>query len=150
MSWIEEKFEEQRKAEEERRKLEAEKEAKRRATEERILTIWGRLVHAIESDVGSFNRHPDAPTRLLVTMLDNSVELHWEDNYGPLLLIELNLEQQVLKYSTPVQQPEKWRAHIGEIKFGADSDLLVPNGGNTTKKASIAEASRFLLEPVLF
>jgi hypothetical protein len=150
MGWIERKFDEQRKAAEEHRKQQAEAEAKRRALEEKMLTIWGRLVHSIEQDVLAFNQHPDAPARLLVTMFDNSIELHWEDSYGPLLLVELNLDQQLVKYSTPVQQPEKWHAHIGEIKFGADHDLLIPNGSSATKKASIPDTSRFLLEPVLF
>ena len=150
MGWIEKKFEEQRNAEAERRKKEAEAEAHRRVHEERILNIWGRLVHTIEQDVLAFNQHPDAPGKLLVTMFDNSFEIHWQDNYRPLLLIELNLDQQVLKYSTPVQHPEKWRAHIGEIKFSPDYELLVPNGSAATKKASVQDASRFLLEPVLF
>ncbi len=150
MSWIDEKFIEQRAAAEERRKQLEEEEAKRRAQQERQLTLWGRLIHALESDVKAFNQHPEAPRKLLITMLDHSLELHWEDNYGPLLLVELNLDQEVIKYSTPVQQPGKWRAHLGEIKFGADYDLLVPNGTNVTKRASINEASRFLLEPVLF
>lgn len=150
MSWIKEKFEEQRIAAEEKRKKAEEAEAKRRALQEKYLMIWGRLLHSIEQDVTAFNEHPEAPRKLLVTTFDHSVELHWEDNYGALLLIELNLDQEVMKYSTPVQQPEKWRAHIGEIKFAADYDLLVPNGTNVTKKVSIADASRFLLEPVLF
>jgi hypothetical protein len=150
MSWIEKKFEEQRKAAEERRKNEAEAAARRRAQEERILTIWSRLVHTIEQDVTAYNQHPEAPAKLVINLLDNILELHWEKNYGPLLLLELNLEQQVLKYSTPVTQPEKWHAHIGEIKFGSDYDLLIPNGASATKKASIHDASRFLLEPVLF
>lgn len=150
MGWIEEKFIEQRAAAEERRKQVEEEEAKRRALQEKYLTLWGRLIHAIEQDVVAFNQHPEAPRKLLVTMLDHSIELHWEDNYGPLLLVELNLEQEVIKYSTPVQQPGKWRAHLGEIKFGADYDLLVPNGSSTTKRATINDTSRFLLEPVLF
>lgn len=150
MSWIEEKFVEQRAAAEERRKQVEEEEAKRRAVQEKCLTLWGRLIHAIEQDVLAFNQHPEAPRKLLVTMLDHSIELHWEDNYGALLLVELNLDQEVIKYSTPVQQPGKWRAHLGEIKFGADYDLMVPNGNNVTKRASINETSRFLLEPVLF
>jgi hypothetical protein len=150
MHWIEEKFAERRRAEEERHKHAAEEETKRRALEERMLTVWGRLAHAIEQDVLAFNQHPDASRKLLVTMLDNSVELHWEDNYGPLLLLELNLEQQLMKYSTPVQQPEKWRSHIGEIRFGSDYDLLVPNGAGTTHKIAISDTARFLLEPVLF
>jgi hypothetical protein len=150
MNWIEEKFVEQRAAAEERRKQVEEEEAKRRTLQEKHLTLWGRLIHAVEQDVLAFNQHPEAPRRLLVSMFDHSIELHWEDNYGPLLLVELNLDQEVIKYSTPVQQPEKWRAHIGEIKFGADYDLMVPNGTNITKRASIGEASRFLLEPVLF
>jgi hypothetical protein len=150
MTWIEEKFIAQRAAAEERRKQIEEEEAKRRALQEKYLMLWGKLIHAIEQDVLAFNEHPEAPRKLLVTMLDHSIELHWEDNYGALLLVELNLDQQVIKYSTPVQQPEKWRAHIGEIKFGADYDLMLPNGTNVTKRGSIAETSRFLLEPVLF
>jgi len=150
MSWIEEKFIEQRAAAEERRKQLEEEEAKRRALLERYLTLWGRLIHAIEQDVLAFNQHPEAPRKLLLTMFDHSIELHWEDNYGPLLLVEMNLDQEVIKYSTPVQQPGKWRAHLGEIKFGGDYDLMVPNGTNVTKRATINEASRFLLEPVLF
>ena len=150
MGWIEKKFDEQRNAEAERRKKEAEAEARRRIHEERLLNIWARLIHTIEQDVIAFNQHPEAPGKLLLTMLDNSFEIHWQDNYGPLLLIELNLDQHLLKYSTPVQQPEKWRAHIGEIKFSPDYDLLIPNGSGTTKKASIQDTSRFLLEPVLF
>lgn len=150
MSWIEEKFIAQRAAAEERRKQEEEEEAKRRALLEKYLTLWGRLIHALEQDVQAFNQHPEAPRKLLVTMFDHSIELHWEDNYGPLLLVELNLDQEVIKYSTPVQQPGKWRAHLGEIKFGAEYDLMVPNGTNVTARASINETSRFLLEPVLF
>jgi hypothetical protein len=150
MSWIEEKFIEQRAAAEERRKQLEEEEAKRRALQEKYLALWGRLIHSIEQDVQTFNRHPEAPRKLLVTMFDHSVELHWEDNYGPLLLVELNMDQEVIKYSTPVQQPGKWRAHLGEIKFGSEYDLLIPNGASTTKRAGINETSRFLLEPVLF
>jgi hypothetical protein len=150
MSWIEKKFEEQRREEQERLKKEAEAEARRRLHEERILNLWGRLIHTIEQDILAFNQHPDAPGKLVVTILDNSFELHWQENYGPLLLLELNLDQQVLQYSTPVQQPEKWHAHIGEIKFSSDFELLIPNGASATKKASLQDASRFLLEPVLF
>lgn len=150
MSWIEEKFVEQRIAAEERRKHAAEEEAKRRALYEKYLMIWGKLIHTIEQDVALYNRHPEASRRLLVTNFDHSIELHWEDNYGPLLLLELNLDQQLMKFSTPVQQPEKWHAHIGEIKFGNDYDLLIPTGSNLTKKATVAQTSQFLLEPVLF
>jgi hypothetical protein len=143
--WVNSKFESNKLAAEDEVQRAARKEEEQMASEQYLTVAWQNLIVAVTADIAEWNLLRSAKHVQLRTTPGRS-GIHYDGQLGFILDLQLDRRTASVKYLAPSQQASKWRQHNGELEITTDAEFLGPS----RERLSPEQASRFLLEPVLF
>ena len=145
MSWMDSRLEALRLADEEKQRV----QQKTDQLEQHPPPAWLNLIAAIEARVAEWNC-VDGRTQLHLNKSAGQISLHHARQLGSILELRLDPRALVVKYSAPTQQANNWMRHCGELQINSDGLFVGSPGSEISVPSTAAEASQFLLKPVLF
>jgi len=144
-SWVNGKFEIDKLAAEDAAQRTARKEEEQMASEQHLSVAWRNLIAAVTADIAEWNLLKSKKHLRLRTTPGRS-GIHYDGQLGFILDLQLDRRAASVKYLAPSQQASNWRQHNGELEITSDAEFLGPG----RERLNPQQASRFLLEPVLF
>lgn len=145
MNWMDSRLETLRLAEEEKKRVQQETER----LEQQPPPAWLDLIAAIEANVEEWNSVKER-TQLHLNKSPGRISLHHAGQLGSVLELHFDPRALVVKYSAPTQQANHWMRHSGELQMNSDGLFVGSPGSEIPKPSTPAQASQFLLKPVLF
>jgi len=144
-SWVNSQFESKRLAAEDEVQRAAQKQEEKMASEQHLTVAWRNLIAAVTADIAEWNLLKSKKHLQLRTTPGRS-GIHYDGQLGFILDLQLDRRTASVKFLAPSQQASNWRQHNGELEITTDAEFLGPS----RERFSPEQASRFLLEPVLF
>jgi hypothetical protein len=143
--WVNSKFESDKLAVEDEVQRIVRKQEEQMASEQHLTVAWQNLIAAITADIAEWNLL-NAKKHLQLRTTPGRSGIHYDGQLGFILDVQLDRRAASVKYLAPSQQASNWRQHNGELEITTDAEFLGPS----RERLSPEQASRFLLEPVLF
>ncbi len=143
--WVDNKFESNRLAAEDELQRASRKQEEQIASEQHLTVAWQNLISALSIDIAEWNVLKSKKHLQLRTIPGRSA-IHYDGQLGFILDLQLDRGTASVKYLAPSIQANNWQQYNGELEITTEAEFLGPS----RERLSPEQASRFLLEPVLF